>query len=102
MGKELKKISNPKTDWIDDFFDEVDDPIIDSDTLIGYIESLILNSLYDLNIQNEMIDKVAVLKESEVSSFIYNLKLNQIIRDPKHQYDKMYKAGVFSSFRDQN
>tara|TARA_R100000742_G_C4183998_1_gene18190 strand:- start:23 stop:313 length:291 start_codon:yes stop_codon:yes gene_type:complete len=96
MGKELKKISNPKTDWIDDFFDEIDDPIIDSCTLIGYIETLILNTIYDLKTQNDLIDQIAKLKESEVSSFIYNLKLNQIIRDPKHQYDMMVRAGVFN------
>jgi hypothetical protein len=96
MAKELKRISNPKTDWIDDFFDEIDDPIIDSCTLIGYIETLVLNSIFPLHTQNELIDKIEKLKESEVSSFIYNLKLNQIIRDPKHQYDNMVRAGVFN------
>tara|TARA_R110000744_G_scaffold168571_1_gene286310 strand:+ start:31280 stop:31582 length:303 start_codon:yes stop_codon:yes gene_type:complete len=100
MPKEI--IKNSKTDFIDEFFNEADDPIIDNFGMLGYIESLIDYSLFCNHEKKSMMESINNLKESEANSLIYKLKLNQNLTDPKDQFNRMAKAGVFSSFRDQN
>jgi hypothetical protein len=94
---EGEKRNNNDTQWIDDFFDDLDDPKVDSCTLIGYIETLILNTIFSYQEQDKLIKKLDNLRESEVSEFIYKLKLNQNIRDPKDQYQEMVRRGVFKN-----
>ncbi len=94
---EGEKRNNKDTQWIDDFFDDLDDPKVDSCTLIGYIEMLILNTIFSYQEQDKLIKKLDNLRESEVSEFIYKLKLNQNIRDPKDQYQEMVRRGVFKN-----
>jgi hypothetical protein len=81
--------------YIDELLD--DDPIVDNCNTIGFIESLIWNSLFCDRTRIKMEEKINSLKESELGDFIYNLKLNQNIRDPKHQWEKMVKDGVFDN-----
>lgn len=87
------------TQFIDDFFDNKENPKIDhleNSSFIGLLETLIENSLFDRNTKDDFYEKLNDLREKDVSSFMFELKSNQIIHDPKHQYEAMRKAGVFN------
>tara|TARA_Y100000592_G_scaffold2155_1_gene3353 strand:- start:5079 stop:5360 length:282 start_codon:yes stop_codon:yes gene_type:complete len=92
----MQNEKNNDTDWIDDFFDNLDDPKVDSCTLIGYLDTLILNSVFNETTKSELYKELDNLRESKVNDFIYKLKSNQNIRDPKEQYEQMVRRGVFT------
>jgi|19_taG_2_1085344.scaffolds.fasta_scaffold62090_3 hypothetical protein len=91
----MEKTDQEKTQWIDDFFDEKEDPVVTNFNLIGMIETLIDNSVFEHRTKKELHDKIETLKESEVSGLINLLKENRIIRDPRDQFDVMAKNGLF-------
>jgi len=91
--------------FIDNLLDNLDDPIVaetHSYNYLGYFESLILNSLYAESYQKHLLDKVDTMRKSEMDSLVVELKENQRINDPQNQFKQMAKAGVFTSFSDQN
>lgn len=90
------------TSFIDKWFDEIEDPIISNFNLIGMLESFIDNSIFDDNGKKDLMEKMDVLKESQVNDFIDHLKDHQKFNDPKDQFQNMHKRGVFMDFADQN
>ena len=88
---------NNDTDFIDEFFDNKENPKIDPNgfSFIGLMETLINNSLFDERTKNEFYERLNELRENDVSQFMYELKSNQKIHDPKHQYAEMVRRGVF-------
>ena len=86
------------TDFIDDFFDNKENPKIDPNqfSFIGLMETLIDNSLFDENTKREFYERLDELRENDVSEFMSELKENQKIHDPKHQYAEMVRRGVFN------
>ena len=91
---------NNDTDFIDEFFDNKENPKVDhldNCSFIGLLETLIDNSLFDEKTKLNFYDRLNELRENDVSSFMYELKSNQIIRDPKHQYEDMVRRGVFNN-----
>jgi len=84
------------TQFIDDWFDEIEDPVVDNMNLIGMIESWIPYTIFDENEKQRLIEKLYVLKESEVESFIQMIKDNRFFVDPKDQFKQMCDRGVFS------
>jgi len=90
------------TQFIDDWFDEIEDPIVSNMNLIGMIESWIPYTIFDDNEKQRLIEKLFVLKESEVSSFIEYIKDHRFFPDPKDQFKQMADRGVFMDFADQN
>lgn len=90
------------TQFIDDWFDEIEDPIVSNMNLIGMVESWIPYTIFDDNEKQRLIEKLFVLKESEVSSFIEYIKDHRFFNDPKDQFKQMADRGVFMDFADQN
>jgi hypothetical protein len=88
--------NNKEKHIIDQMFDDIDDPIIDNCNTIGFLESLIWNSTFDVSTQKKLLEKIEKLRESEIGTFIAELKANQNIRDPKHQFEQMVKMGMFN------
>jgi hypothetical protein len=91
-------VGKNSTDFIDDFFDDKENPKIDPHqySFIGLMETLIDNSLFDENTKREFYERLDELRENDVSEFMYELKSNQKIHDPKHQYAEMVRRGVFN------
>ena len=97
--KKQKVEKNKNLEYIEKLIADIDDPIVaesGSFSYLGLIESLILNSTFDVDNQNQMINSLDFLRKSEADALCYELKQNQIIRDPKHQYEKMVKDGMFN------
>ena len=88
--------------FIDDLFDEIEDPVVSNMNLIGMIESWIPYTIFDENEKQRLMDKLHVLKESEVESFISHIKEHRFYNDPKDQFKQMDDRGVFMDFADQN
>tara|TARA_Y100000593_G_C4253378_1_gene308341 strand:- start:405 stop:686 length:282 start_codon:yes stop_codon:yes gene_type:complete len=89
---------NKNLEYIEKLIADIDDPIVSESggfSYLGLIESLILNSTYEIEYQNKMIDSLDALRKSEADALCFDLKQNQIIRDPKHQFEKMAKDGIF-------
>ena len=81
--------------YIDNLFDEIDDPIIDNFNAIGMLEGLIWSSLFDNETKKDMLSKTETLRSSEFNEMVSMLKENQNIRDPKDQLKQMIDNGVF-------
>lgn len=93
-------VKNNDTDFIDEFFDNKENPKIDhleNCSFIGLMETLIENSLFDENTKQNLYERLNELRENDVSSFMYELKSNQKIHDPKDQYQQMVRRGVFKN-----
>tara|TARA_R100001163_G_C5020054_1_gene163104 strand:- start:8 stop:280 length:273 start_codon:yes stop_codon:yes gene_type:complete len=87
------------TDFIDEFFDNKEDPKLDHSencSFVGYMETLIYNSLFDDSTKEKFYAKLLEIRESEIELFLLRLKRNQQLRDPKDQYKKMVKDGLFN------
>lgn len=81
--------------YIDNLFDEIDDPIVDNYNAIGMLECLIWSSLFDNETKKNMLNKTETLRSSEFNEMVSMLKENQNIRDPKDQLKQMINNGVF-------
>tara|TARA_R110001583_G_scaffold103537_1_gene250808 strand:- start:19866 stop:20165 length:300 start_codon:yes stop_codon:yes gene_type:complete len=91
--------------FIDGLLENLDNPIVMETGAFGYlgfIESLILNSLYAHTYQNHLLSKIDTMRKNEMDLLCVVLKENQRINDPQNQFKQMAKAGVFTSFADQN
>ena len=88
--------NNKEKHIIDEFFDDIEDPIVDNFNAIGFLESLIWSSIFDNETKQKMLDKTETLRESEFNSLVAELKENQIILDPKDQLKNMFNKGVFN------
>ena len=88
--------NNKEKHIIDEFFDDIEDPIVDNFNAIGFLESLIWSSIFDNETKQKMLEKTETLRESEFNSLVAELKENQIILDPKDQLKNMFNKGVFN------
>lgn len=91
--------------FINDLLDNLEDPIVSktgSFGYLGFVESLILNSLFSEFYKEHLLNKIETMRKSEMDLMVIELKQNQFITDPRHQFERMAKAGVFTSFKDQN
>ena len=88
--------NNKEKHIIDEFFDDIEDPIVDNSNAIGFLESLIWSSIFDNETKQKMLEKTETLRESEFNSLVAELKENQIILDPKDQLKNMFNKGVFN------
>lgn len=96
----MSKKQNDDTQWIDDLFDDIDDPIVwesGSYNYIGLVESLIMNSLNTYEDQKILLDKITTMRKSEMDKLVVELKENQNHRDCREQFREMCKRGVFNS-----
>ena len=101
----MEKNQNKNSNYIEKLIADIEDPIVaetHSYNYLGYFESLILNSIYSESYQKHLLDKLDTMRKSEMDSLVIELKENQRINDPKNQFKQMAKAGVFTSFSDQN
>ena len=84
---------------VDELFNGVADPIVwDTGAIafIGYVEHLILNSLNTEDRQNELIDSLETMRQSEMDSLVVELKENQNYKDCGEQFKQMVRRGVFN------
>ena len=87
---------NNDTDFIDEFFDNKENPLVENCSFIGLMESLIDNSLFDNSTKQEFMDRLDELRENDVPDLMSTLKSNQNIRDPKDQFKRMAYQGMFN------
>ena len=83
-------------DWIDEVVDGK--PKSAEYWQIDYIDNLLprttLTSEYQTEILNKIYDKdFSVLEAEEI---IFELKQNEVYSDPRDQYNKMFKSGMFN------
>lgn len=85
--------------FIDDLLDDVEDPIVFETGAFGYmgfIESLILNSLNTCEEQSRLINSLETMRKSEMDKLCAELKEIQNHRDCREQFREMCKRGVFN------
>jgi len=83
------------TSFIDEWFDDIEDPVVSNFNLIGMLESFIHGSIFDGNEKDELMEKINTLRESQVGEFIEHLKNHRTFRDPRDQFQDMHERGVF-------
>jgi hypothetical protein len=92
-------MDNPKNDdWINEMFDDIDDPIVEemgSYGYIGFCESLIMNALITERDKNELLDQLPTMRKSKMDKLVFELKEIQNHRDPREQFKQMVARGVF-------
>jgi len=93
--------SDQKNDdqWIDDILDDIDDPIVaetGSFNYLGFVESLIMNSLNTEEQKQIMLNDIDTMRQSEMSKLVFELKENQNHKDCREQFREMCKRGVFN------
>ena len=96
---------NKNETFIDGLLENLDNPIIMETGAFGYlgfVESLILNSLYTEAYKNHLLSEIDTMRKNEMDLLVVELKENQRINDPQNQFKQMAKAGVFTSCADQN
>ena len=79
---------------IDEWFDEIEDPIVTNWNLISLMESWIDYSVFDDHEKENLKNKITNLRESEVSRFLDFLNDHRIWLDPRDQFKIMVKNGV--------
>lgn len=75
-------------DWIDEILEDDECTCIQ----IGIIESLLITSSSSKNYQNININ---TLTYNEAEEIIRDLRENNVSKDPRDQFDKMFKSGCF-------
>lgn len=93
--------SDQKNDdqWIDDILDDIDDPIVaemGSFNYLGFVESLIMNSLNTDDQKEILLNNIDTMRQSEMSKLVSELKENQNHKDCREQFREMFKRGVFN------
>tara|TARA_R100001244_G_scaffold19724_3_gene20549 strand:+ start:1257 stop:1550 length:294 start_codon:yes stop_codon:yes gene_type:complete len=94
---------NKNETFIDDLLENLDNPIVmetHSYNYLGFVESLILNSLFPVSYQNHLLSKIDAMRKNEMDLLVIELKENQKINDPQNQFKEMAKAGVFTNRSD--
>ena len=87
-------------DWIDDFLDGVDDPVVSESmgySYINFVESLILNSINTGEDKENLINSLETMRKSEMDALVIWLKDNQVYNDCRDQFKKMCRDGVFNN-----
>tara|TARA_R100000655_G_scaffold36882_3_gene71396 strand:- start:848 stop:1138 length:291 start_codon:yes stop_codon:yes gene_type:complete len=87
-------------EWIDDFLDDIDDPVVSESmgySYINFVESLILNSLNSGEEKENLINSLETMRKSEMDKLVVWLKDNQDFKDCRDQFKKMCRDGVFNN-----
>ena len=84
----MRVMTSRDRDWIDDVLDDEEA----NGWQMGIIEGLLLTSSSSFNYKDLDIPSLTYLEAQEI---IKDLKENNNPRDPKDQYDKMQRNGVF-------
>ena len=99
--KRKKVEKNQKNnEWIDDFLDDVDNPVVNDVGDYGYIdyaESLIRGSNNTGEEKKQLINSLQTMRKKEMDALVLNLKDNQIYNDCRDQFKQMCKNGVFNN-----
>ena len=91
--------SQKNKDWIDDFLNDVDDPVVletGAFSYLGYVESLIYGSINTGEEKEQLINSLSTMKKSEMNALVAWLKDNQSFRDCRDQFKHMCRNGVFN------
>tara|TARA_R110002153_G_scaffold33498_2_gene101131 strand:- start:1646 stop:1921 length:276 start_codon:yes stop_codon:yes gene_type:complete len=83
--------------FIDEMFDDIDDPLIVNVQHLGFVESLILTSNKSAHEIDNLLNSIDGMRKSEIDKLVVELKDNQIHRDCREQYKEMIKNGVFNN-----
>mgnify|MGYP003120533509 CR=1 FL=1 len=86
---------NEYDEWLDEIIDGKPTEI--TYMQLATIDSLIQYTTLTTSMQDEIIRELQNLTELEATQIIKKLRDNEITIDPKRQYEKMRKAGVFRS-----
>ena len=82
-------------DFIDEMFDDIDDPFIVNVQHLGFVESLILTANRTSQEMEILLMSIDGMRKSEIDKLVVELKDNQIHRDCREQFKEMASKGVF-------
>ena len=84
----MRVMTSRNRDWIDEILEDEEATMWQ----IGLIEGLMLTSSAKCNYERVNLNELTYNEAEEIIKDLYE---NNCPRDPKDQYKKMYKAGVF-------
>lgn len=97
MKKQEDKNLKERTEFIDDLLNDIEDPLLwDNFGYCGYMESLIRGAAISDTEKSLYEKKLETMRMSEAESLAEYLREHANLKDPRDQFKRMVKNGVFN------